>query len=253
MKALRALADLALAAKDIDGARRYFEQYIALEPGNVGLRLELGDALAGAGRHDDAIAVYADSEKRLGSDPARRVEVVARIGAAEEAKGDDAAAVVTYRRAIKLVPKGYYLETELTARIIDIYRRKQRPRDACSRYYEKRVAGSAAAAHFEWGTLGPLYEETGDQDKAVVALRKAVAKAPYELETQRRLIGLLEATGRELETRWQAVRGGGAGRAGRGAVPARAGRALLAGRPARPRRWPRPRRLEGRFPYGPRR
>jgi hypothetical protein len=38
-----------------------------------------------------------------------------------------------------------------------------------------------------------LYEETGEQDKAVVAAyRKAVAKAPYELDTQRRLIGLLE-------------------------------------------------------------
>ena len=83
MKALRALADLALAAKDIDGARRYFEQYIDLDKGNASLRLELGDALAGAGRHDDAIAVYQATEKQLGSDPARRVEVVARIGAAQ--------------------------------------------------------------------------------------------------------------------------------------------------------------------------
>lgn len=197
MKALRALADLALAAKDIDGARRYFETYIALDPGNVGLRLELGDALATAGRHDDAMAVYADSEKRLGSDPARRVEVVARIGAAEEAKGDDAAAVVTYRRAIKLVPKGYYLETELTARIIDIYRRKQDLATLLA-YYEKEWPTGARGA-FEWGTLARLYEETGDQDKAVVAYQKAVAKAPYELEVQRRLIQLLEATGRDQD------------------------------------------------------
>src|SRR5205823_6244622 len=38
---LRALADLALAARDFDGARRYFDQLVALEPGDLKLRLEL--------------------------------------------------------------------------------------------------------------------------------------------------------------------------------------------------------------------
>lgn len=197
MKALRALADLALAAKDIDGARGYFEQYIALEPGNVALRLELGDALVAAGKHDDAIAVYQDAEGRLGSDPARKVEVVARLGQAHEQKGDDAAAITTYRRAIKLVPRGYYLETELTARIVDIYRRKQDLATLLA-YYEKEWPAARRGA-FEWGTLARLYEETGDQDQAVTAYQKAVAKAPYELEVQRRLIQLLEATGRDDE------------------------------------------------------
>lgn len=194
-KALRALADLALAAKDVDGARRYFEDYIALEPGNVALRLELGDALAGAGRHADAIAVYTDAEQRLGTDPARRVEVVARIGAALEGAGDEDGAVATYRRAIKLVPRGYYLEQELTARIVDIYRRKQTLTELIA-YYEREWP-VARRGHFEWATLGGLYEETGEQDRAVTAFQKAVAKAPYELETQRRLIQLLEATGRD--------------------------------------------------------
>jgi cellulose synthase operon protein C len=197
MKALRALADLALAAKDIDGARKYFDQYIALDSGNAALRLELGDALVQAGRYDDAILVYEDTEKKLGSDPARRVEVVARIGQALEAKGDDTLAVAAYRRAIKLVPRGYYLEVELTARIVDIYRRKQTLPELLT-FYEKEWP-EGRRGHFEWDTLARLYEETGDQEKAVVAYKKAVAKAPYELETQRRLIQLLEAVGREKE------------------------------------------------------
>jgi tetratricopeptide (TPR) repeat protein len=197
MKALRALADLALGAKDIDGARKHFDQYIALDPGNASLRLELGDALAQAGRHDDAIAVYEETEKRLGSDPARKVEVVARIGQALEQKGDDTLAVAAYRRAIKLVPRGYYLEVELTARIVDIYRRKQTLPELLA-FYEKEWT-EGRRGHFEWDTLARLYEETGDQEKAVVAYKRAVAKAPHELETQRRLIQLLEAVGREKE------------------------------------------------------
>lgn len=197
MRALRALADLALAAQDVDGARRYFEQYIALDPGNAALRLELGDALVTAGRHDDAIAVYEDAEKRLAGDPARRVEVVARLGQALEQKGDDQLAIAAYRRAIKLVPRGYYLEVELTARIVDIHRRKQTLPELVEHYEREWPEGRRG--HFEWDTLARLYEETGAQDRAVAAYKKAVGKAPHELETQRRLIQLLEAVGREQE------------------------------------------------------
>src|SRR3954463_14454746 len=111
--------------------------------------------------------------------------------------GQDDEAVVEYRRAIKLAPKGYYLEVELTGRIIDIYRRKQ-SLAALLAQYEKEWA-EAARGHFEWDTLGKLYEETGAQDKAIAALKRAVAKAPWELETQRRLIALLENSGRDDE------------------------------------------------------
>lgn len=196
-KALRALVDLALAAKDIDGARALFERTIALDPGNVALRLELGDSLAQAGRHDDAIATYQDALGRLGTDPARRVEVMARIGAAQEGKGNDDEAIATYQGAIRLVPRGYYLEVELTARIVDIHRRRQTLPTLVATLEKQWPAGSRG--HFEWNTLAHLYEETGQQDAAVAAYGKAVAKAPYELETQRRLIQLLESIGRDRE------------------------------------------------------
>ena len=196
-KVLRALADLALAAGDTDGANAYFKQFLALDPRNADLWIERGDAMLAAGKRDIALDSYAAAEKLLGSDPARRVEVVARRGQALEAMGKDDEAVAEYRRAIKLAPKGYYLETELTNRIIDIYRRKQALPDLLA-YYEKAwPAGSRG--FFEWDTLGKLYDETGAQDKAIAALKKAVQKAPWELETQRRLIQLLENSGRDDE------------------------------------------------------
>jgi len=194
-QALRALADLALAANDMPRAKQLFDRMIALAPKDVQLRLELGDSLSQGGRHDDAIAVYRAAEKMLGADPSRRVEVVARIGQALEAKGDDDAAVAEYRRAIKLAPKGYYIENELTARIVDIYRKQQKLPQLTAQY-EKQWP-MARRGHFEWDTLARLYEETGQQDKAIAAYRKAVAKAPWELETQRRLIKLLEDVGRD--------------------------------------------------------
>nr|MDQ3369696.1 HEAT repeat domain-containing protein [Myxococcota bacterium] len=196
-KALRALADLALATNDIDGANAYFKQFLELDPNNAQLWLERGDAMLAAGKRDIALESYAAAEKLLGGDPARRVEVVARRGQALEGMGQDDEAVVEYRRAIKLAPKGYYLEVELTGRIVDIFRRKQALPALLARYEKEWAEG--ARGHFEWSTLGKLYEETGAQDKAITALKRAVAKAAWELDTQRRLIQLLENSGRDDE------------------------------------------------------
>ena len=196
-KSLRALADLALAANDIDGANGYFKQFLDLDPTNAQLWIERGDAMLAANRRDVALESYAAAEKLLGSDPARRVEVVARRGQALEAMGKDDDAVAEYRRAIKLAPKGYYLEVELTGRIIDIYRKEQKLATLLTDY--EKDWPESARGHFEWNTLGKLYEETGSQDKAIAALKKAVAKSPSELETQRHLILLLENSGRDDE------------------------------------------------------
>ncbi|HMG20359.1 MAG TPA: tetratricopeptide repeat protein, partial [Kofleriaceae bacterium] len=196
-KALRALADLALATGDNDGANAYFQRFLELDPRNAQLWIERGDAMLAAGKRDVALESYTAAEKLLGSDPAKRVEVVARRGQALEGMAKDDDAVVEYRRAIKLAPKGYYLEVELTGRIIDIYRRTQ-SLPALLALYEKDWP-EGARGHFEWDTLGKLYEETGAQDKAIGALKRAVARAPWELETQRRLIQLLENSGRDDE------------------------------------------------------
>jgi cellulose synthase operon protein C len=196
-KALRALADLALATGDNEAANTYFKKFLDLDPNNAQLWLERGDAMLAAGKRDIALESYAAAEKLLGSDPAKRVEVVARRGQALQGMGKPDEAVAEYRRAIKLAPKGYYLEVELTARIIEIYRDKQALPQLLAQYEKEWPEGSRG--HFEWNTLGRLYEETGSQDKAITALKKAVAKSPFELETQRRLIQLLENSGRDDE------------------------------------------------------
>jgi tetratricopeptide (TPR) repeat protein len=194
-KALRALADLALATNDIEGANAYFKQFLALDPNNAQLWIERGHAMLAAGKRDVALESYAAAEKLLGTDPSKKVEVVSFRGQALEGMGKDDEAVAEYRRAIKLAPKGYYLEVELTGRIVDIYRRKQALPALLAQYEKEWPEGSRG--HFEWSTLGKLYEETGAQDKAIAALKKAVAKSPTELDTQRRLITLLENSGKD--------------------------------------------------------
>lgn len=194
---LRALADLALAQDDVDAAKGYYEAYLALDPKDVRTRIELGDALARSGRHEQAIETFEAAEKRLRTDPAQRVEVIARIGATRAAAGDEEGAVRAYRRAIELSGRGYYLRRELTERIVEIHRQRQDLGALLTQYEKEWPAGRRG--HFEWDVLARLYEETGQAEKAIEAYRHAVKKAPHELDTQRRLITLLENSGREAE------------------------------------------------------
>src|SRR5690606_26107753 len=111
-------AELATSAGDTAEARRHLEAYLVLAPKDVARRLELGEVLQKAGHHDDAIALLRAAETAARSDPARRVEIVARIGSALEAAGRDDDALAEYDRATKLAGRVTHLRTELVERVI---------------------------------------------------------------------------------------------------------------------------------------
>src|SRR5258706_488185 len=125
-----------LDQKLIDKARGYYKQYLDLDPKDVTARIELGDALAKHGLHQEALVELQTAAQQLTTDPARRVEVLARIGGELQALGKDDMAVAIYREAMDMTQKGHYLRKELTERIIEIYRKKQDLRGLIA-YYEK--------------------------------------------------------------------------------------------------------------------
>ena len=180
-----------------------------------------------AGKRDVALESYAAAEKLLGSDPARRVEVVARRGQALEGMGKDDEAVAEYRRAIKLAPEGLL------------------PRGRAHRPHHRHLppqAGAAAAARAvrEGVARGRARSlRVGHARQALRGDRRAGQGDRRAQEGRREgAVGARDAApadpaARELGPRRRgarAVRGGRARRAGRGAVPARARRALLAPR-----------------------
>jgi tetratricopeptide (TPR) repeat protein len=126
-----------------------------------------------------------------------RLDIIARRGQALESLGREAEAIAEYRRAIAAAPKGYHLTVELYARIVGIHRRQQRLPALLAEL--EKAWPVASRGHFEWSLIGKLLEETGSQDEAIKAFQTAVAKAPTELETQRRLLVLLENTGRDAD------------------------------------------------------
>ena len=197
-KALRALADLALATGDNDGANAYFKQFLDLDPTE---RAALDRA-----RRRDARRRQA---RRRARELRRRREAARQRSGASASRSSRAAArrsrawARTTRRSSSTAARSSSRRRATTSRssspaASSTSTAASRRSPQLLAQYEKEWP-EGARGHFEWNTLGKLYEETGAQDKAIAALKKAVAKAPWELETQRRLIQLLENSGRDDE------------------------------------------------------
>ncbi|MCC6746293.1 MAG: HEAT repeat domain-containing protein [Deltaproteobacteria bacterium] len=191
---LRTMANLALAQRDVKGAMKIVEELLGLDPRNTMLRTELAQLLAKSGQERQAVDLYREVLKRT-SETATRAELLKEIGTLLHQLGRDTEAVDTFQKAMGLAARGHYLQRELTDRIIDIYRKKDDLKGLIT-HYEKTWKRRGA---FEHQVLGRLYEETGDEAKALKEYRSALALARQELDVRVRLIGLLDRMGRDKE------------------------------------------------------
>jgi tetratricopeptide (TPR) repeat protein len=190
---LRALADLAMGAKDWDAARKWFDQLVALEPGNVKIRIEYADALEKAGMAKDAVRAEVDRAAKATSNPQQKAELMLRMGELSEAGGKDEQAIADYRKGMTLLPREHYLRRELVEKLVGIYRRKDDLRSLVVQLDKEWTSKGFA----EWEVLARLYDELGEQEKAENAFKKAIAAQPSALEARTRYIALLDRLGRD--------------------------------------------------------
>lgn len=200
-KALNELTQWAAARGDLALAESIFAKRAAMTPNDAELHIEWADTLARANRWAEAEVALRQANRLTHKHPVRSAEISARLGIALEGQSrlDDAAKA--YAEGLAHVPRDHAVARDLVTRWVDVERRSQRL-DALATEFEARFP-LRGRTHFEWNTLGMLYEETGQSEKAVVAYRAAVGKAPWEIATQRRLIALLDATGQPVAARAQ--------------------------------------------------
>ncbi|MBW2733398.1 MAG: tetratricopeptide repeat protein [Deltaproteobacteria bacterium] len=190
---LRALANMALARRDLPAARAYFAKLVKIAPHNILLRIELAQSLARARLHKEAVEQYQKILVILtrGGETSTRANVLKEIGALQHQMGQADKAISTYRQAMRLAARGHYLRRELTDRIISIYREKEDLKTLIAHYDKKWKRRGA----FEWSVLGKLYDETGDEKRAIASYRAALKRSPRAIDTRVRLISLLERSG----------------------------------------------------------
>jgi cellulose synthase operon protein C len=193
-KLLRTLAGISLSQGNLAAARVHYEKLLGLEPKNAALRKEFAQALGRGGAEKESIAQYRLLLKGQG-DSAARAELLKEIGELHAKLGDQPEAVAAFKEAMALSARGHYLRQELTDRIISLYRQKD---DLKALIVEYEKAWKTRGA-FEHDILGRLYDETGDEEKALASYRASLRAAPYNLDTRARLIAVLDRSGRNRE------------------------------------------------------
>jgi tetratricopeptide (TPR) repeat protein len=176
------LAYASLADRDYADAIARFDRVLRRDSGYLPAVVGKGDAMAGAGRVDDAIRILNEA---LAIDPSladvrRRLDILAfrsqqdvlkaARGAAESGRLDDAAA--GYERAIAASPDSALLYRELAA-----VERRQGKSDLALVHLRRAVALDPSDVRC-LVQLGELLEERGDLSGAVDAYLKAEALEP---------------------------------------------------------------------------
>jgi tetratricopeptide (TPR) repeat protein len=190
-RALRQLADL-LALRRSTEADTYFIQLLALTPNDPEVWTARGDALVASDRGELAAESFSQAE-RLAPDMPHRIEAVERHGDALANEHDFDGANADYRRAIALAPSGYFIIPEVLGKLVDLARSQQALPALADQLEHEWPARSRDA--LKWSTLGSIYFELADRPRAMVALRRATALAPWDLASQRVLVGIFDELG----------------------------------------------------------
>ena len=188
---LRKLADIAFAQRDWDAAERYYDELIRLDPGNNYLRQEYADVLVQYKRYEQALKQYEAMRDRAGRNVKERATAMKDIGDvyALMERYDDALKV--WKQASALVAGDSYLQREIDQRVIQVYRDQNRLSELAAQYEKS------------WGrpdydqamTLGGLYDELGDEDKALSLYRAALDRNGSSVDARMKVIRILERRG----------------------------------------------------------
>lgn len=188
---LRDLADLAFARNDFESADRYYQQLIALSPGDEFLRREYAQALKSNRRYEDALKQYEKLRDQAGRNIKERATAMKEIGEvyALMERHDDA--IKIWRQTMNLVSGENYLKQELEQLIIGVYRDRNDLASLLS-YYEERWRNPS---YEQAMVIANLHDELGHEKEALAAFQKALKSNRKSVDARLKIIRLLERRG----------------------------------------------------------
>lgn len=191
---LDALAGIALSQRDLAAAADFYRKQLAIGPKSPRLLLKLAQVLAEGTPDAGAVTELEQGLKGVG-DSQSRAQILKEIGNIYGKLGQTTQAMAAYDRATALTARGHWLRREITEKVIELYRKQDDLRGLIA-LLEKKWSRRGG---FENEVLGRLYDETGDEERALKAYRAALRAAPHAVQTRLRVIALLERAGRTDE------------------------------------------------------
>lgn len=188
-RALRALGELALDRGDQQAARQHYARLVRALPGDTGARAAYARALQDRARHAEAAQAYLELAEQLRGDPRAAVPWLREAAAAQLASERPEDALATLDRAVRAATPAQ--RVELRALEVEVYRRLDRLPELAERLEREGRRGEQRALR----TAGELWEELGEDARALALLRTYLARTPRDVPARERLLRTLSRFG----------------------------------------------------------
>lgn len=186
---LRAAAECAIEAGELERAQGYFGKLVATEPGNIFLRMLEASTLGRLDQPELALARWQDVEGRAGGQLQHLVVVWKEVAELETQLGRLADAEATWRKGLDRLPAGHYERRTFLEGLIGVYRRQDRLRALIAELEPQ-------TADFEiLMTVARLHEELAEDDLALARFREAQKRRSSDEEARTAALRILERVG----------------------------------------------------------
>src|SRR5262249_3948354 len=159
-----------LDLKDYDAAKKYHGELVKNAQGSLFVKAELGRELLSRGEYERAESEFRELVKAAAGDNRALAPALRDLGLSLAKQQKTAEAVTTLKRALSIAGSAAGVRSEILLIMTDAFRADGKLAELI------HILEAEHATDFQHlATLGALYEETGEVDKALSTYRKALS------------------------------------------------------------------------------
>ena len=184
---LRSLIAVSLDVKDFDAAKKFHRELVKQGQGSLLVRGELGRELEARGEYDRAEAEFRDVVAAAAGDNRTLAPALRDLGRVLSRQHKNTEALATLKRALATAGGEAGVRSEIFALIAEVYRADNNLAELIRLIEDEHPNDFPRLA-----SLGALYEETGQVDKALATYRRALATSPRNIDVRLKVIHLFK-------------------------------------------------------------
>ncbi len=189
----RILLSLCLDSKDFTAAKKYHDALVKTAQGSLFVKGELGRELMSRGYYERAEAEFRELVKSASGDNRALAPALRDLGSSLAKQKKMKEALETLKKALAIAGSAAGVRSEILLIMTDAFRAESKLSELIT------ILEAEKGQDFQRiVTMGALYEETGDVEKAIATYRKALTMDSKHIDTRVKLVHLLQTAG-ELE------------------------------------------------------
>jgi tetratricopeptide (TPR) repeat protein len=186
----RTLLGICLDVKDFEGAKKYHDALVKSAQGSLFVKAELGRELLNRGEYARAESEFRELVKAAAGDNRALAPALRDLGQALAKQKKTEEALTTLKRAMAIAGGAAGVRAEILLIMTDAFRAEGKLAELIPILEAEKAQDAQRLA-----TLGALYEETGDVDKAIATYRKVLATDGKQIDVRLKLVHLLQTAG----------------------------------------------------------